>query len=156
MTNLDVFGNPINKDYDNDCHDDPEGSLSNQDPEEARNLELIVLYGREKTGFSTNPNLEERPTSIVINGEKIVCTAQGGECRRYGEFYSPGLRDTGSWRTPIISAKCENSCPYKYLVCDGHNHTDEEDVFIFTPFPQYNKFRGEFTTYCKDLDRIKI
>ena len=144
---VDVFGYPIPE-------DDPR--LFDRDCESGRTMELMVLYGGPKVGMMTNPDSYKRPNHIVINGEKVVCRAQGGECRQYGEFYSPGLRDPDSWRTPIISHKCEDRCPYKYLVCDEHDHSTDEDVGVFIPYPHYNKFQGQFTRYCRDFDRIHI
>jgi len=142
---LDVFGNPI---------EEVTSPSLGENREEAHTMELLVLYGGQKVGMMTNPDRADRPNFVQTNGEKIVCLAQGGECRQYGEFYTPGMNDAGSWKTPIISHKCEDRCPYKYLVCDGHDHAPEEDVDIFIPFLQYNKFRGQYKTYCKDFDRI--
>ena len=136
--NLDEYGFPI------------------RDREQAREMESLVLCGGHEVGMMTNPDRENRPNFIEINGEKVICRAQGGECRQYGEFYSPGLRDPDSWRTPIISHKCEDRCPYKYLVCDEHDHSTDEDVGVFIPYPHYNKFHGQFTRYCRDFDRIHI
>ncbi|MCK5012196.1 MAG: hypothetical protein KAS66_00090 [Candidatus Omnitrophica bacterium] len=144
--NVDVFGYPISK-------DDPR--LFDRDCEDARAVELMVLYGGPKVGMMTNPDSYKRPNHIMINGEKVVCRAQGGECRQYGEFYSPVPSETGSWKTPVISHRCPDSCPYKYLVCDGHDHSPNEDVGIFIPYPHYNKFCGQYTRYCRDFDRIR-
>ena len=115
----------------------------------------MVLTGGYKVGISTNPKREDRPNFIEINGEKVVCLAQGGECRQPGEFYSlMGLNDPRSWETPIISLKCTNECPNKWIVCEGHDHSnDGVRVFIINPYR--NKFSGQFTRFCKDFDLIK-
>ena len=127
-----------------------------RDREQAREMESLVLYGGHEIGMMTNPDREHQPNFIVINDEKVVCRAQGGECRHQSEFYSPGLRTPESWRTPVISYSCPDSCPYKCLVCDEHDHNPDEDVDVFIPFPQYNKFQGQFTRYCRDFERIHL
>jgi len=123
--------------------------------EEASLMAAIVLTGGFDAGISTNPDINNRPSFIEINDEKVVCTAQGGECRHYGEFYtSGGLQDPASWKTPIINKSCPNTCPYKHLVCDNHDHTGS-DIRVFKPYRQYNKFAGQFETYCKDFSLIE-
>lgn len=109
-----------------------------------------VLFGGFDAGMSTNPDTKTRPHFIIVDGEKLVCLAKGGECRERDEFYTMGMRDSKSWKTPIIAKECSDRCPYKYSVCEGHDHS-EDDVFVFTPYPEYNKFRGEFVTYCKNF-----
>ena len=126
-----------------------------RDREQAREMELLVLYGGPEVGMMTNPDRENRPNFIEVNGEKVVCRAQGGECRYQSEFYSPGLRTPESWRTPVIRYSCPDDCPYKCLVCDDHNHSPGEDIDVFIPYPHYNKFQGQFTRYCRDFDRIR-
>ena len=116
----------------------------------------MVLNGGFDVGMSTNPDTKNRPHFIEICGEKVVCLAKGGECRTYGEFYTVGgLRDSQSWKTPVISKSCPDKCPYKYLVCENHDHSND-DAFVFQPYPEYNKFRGEFSVYCKDFSRINL
>ncbi|MCK4665887.1 hypothetical protein KAU33_04015 [Candidatus Dependentiae bacterium] len=130
-------------------HNEPQRS------EEALMMNALVIFGGEKVGMMTNPDLKNRPNFIEINGEKVVCLAQGGECRQHGQFYfSGGLNNPDSWKTPIISRGCEDRCPYKYLVCNGHDHAHDDGVDVFIPYPQYNKFCGEFERYCKDFKRI--
>lgn len=60
----------------------------------------VVLRGGPQAGFLTNPGERDRQNFIEINGEKIVCTAQGGECRSNPNYDAPGLRDAKSWKTP--------------------------------------------------------
>lgn len=118
-------------------------------------MSKMVLIGGYEVGMSTNPKRKDRPNFIVINGEKVVCLAQGGECRQPGEFYSlMGLNDPKSWETPIISLNCTNECPNKWIVCEGHDHGND-DVHVFIINPYRNKFSGQFTRFCKDFDLIK-
>lgn len=120
-------------------------------------MAAVILLGGFEVGISTNSDSGKRPNFITVNGEKVVCTAQGGECRVYGEFYTMGgLRDSDSWKTPIISKTCPNNCPYKCIVCDDHEHGDDENVGVFIPYPERNKFRGQFTRYCEDFERLEI
>ena len=117
---------------------------------------LMTLMGGSDVGFNMNPNAKNRPTFIEINNEKIVCMAQAGECRFQGQYYTGSLEDADSWVTPIISESCPDECWYKYLVCDEHKHTndEEEDIGKITYYPERNKFRGQFISYCKDFERI--
>jgi hypothetical protein len=119
-----------------------------------RVIQEMVLFGGPQVGFMTNPESHNRQPWIEVNGEKVVCTAQGGECRYNPRYYSPGLRDAKSWTTPIIDHSCPNECPFKSLVCDNHAHADEENVRTFFPYPQYNKFHGQFRGYCRCTDRL--
>ena len=100
----------------------------------ARIMQKMVLFGGDEVGFNMNPEAKNRPNFINVNGEKVVCLAQGGECRVYGEFYGAGgLNNADSWKTPIISESCPNECPYKYLVCDDHEEgSHKEDIFQIT------------------------
>lgn len=117
---------------------------------------LVTLMGGSDVGFNMNPDAKNKPTFIEINGEKVVCMAQAGECRHYGQYYTGSLNDSDSWVTPIISESCPDKCWYKYLVCDEHKHTndEEEDIGKITYYPERNKFRGQFTSYCKDFEKI--
>lgn len=54
-------------------------------------------------------------------------------------------------KPPIIDIDCPNTCPYKVLVCDDH---PEDCEGSFTPYAQYNKFRGQFQSFCKNFDRL--
>jgi len=113
-------------------------------------MNMMVIFGGPTVGFSTNPETEKRPCFIEINGEKIVCIAQGGECRYNYKYYSPGLNDSKSWTTPIIDKDCPTECCYKVLVCDGHDEKCEGSV---TYYPHYNKFRGQYKRYCRNFDK---
>ena len=132
---------------------DPDG-FPIRDRGQAREMELLVLCGGHEVGMMTNPDREHQPNHITINDEKVVCRAQGGECRFQGEFYSPGMRTPESWKTPVIRYSCPDRCPYKCLVCDDHDHRPGEDVNVFIPYPHYNKFHGQFTRYCRDFSKI--
>lgn len=112
-----------------------------------------VLLGGPQVGFSANPDMKNRPSFIVVNNEKVVCTAQGGECRHNENYYTPGMRDEKSWTTPIIDETCPNCCGYKMLVCD--NHPKGECKTRIEYFPEWNKFRGEFTAYCREFKRLE-
>jgi len=119
--------------------------------EEANLLAAMVLQDLTgRAGFLTNPD-KDRPHVLETGGEKLVCLAKGGECRHYGEFYTGSLNSKESWATPIISEGCPNRCPYKYLVCDGATHEGHDYVEYY---PEYNKYRGEFTRYCKHFEII--
>src|SRR3989338_1143613 len=97
---------------------------------------MILLSGDPRVGFLTNPESRNKPNHIEVNGEKIVCLAQGGECRHNPEYYSPRLEDRKSWTTPIIDETCPNECWYKMLVCDNH---PKDCPTSRTYYPQYNK-----------------
>ena len=125
------------------CNDDSERDA-------AMLMNEMVLFGGPDVGFNTNPETEKRSCFIEIGGEKIVCIAQGGECRYNYKYYSPGLNDRKSWTTPIIDEDCPDRCCYKVLVCDGHYEKCEGSV---TYYPHYNKFRGQFVRYCRNLDK---
>ena len=155
-TMLEIRGHEeaMDKDDEHWRNNDPELSKPRR-KEQAFIMNALVLSGGFDVGMKTNPDLKNRPSFIEINGEKVVCLAQGGECRQSGQFYFPGgLNNPDSWKTPIISRGCDDRCPYKYLVCDGHDHSDDDSVKVFIPYPDYNKFRGEFERYCKDFSRI--
>lgn len=55
-------------------------NMDNMD-EDAKMLAAITLMGGCQVGFNTNPETKTRDCFIEIKGEKIVCIAQGGECR---------------------------------------------------------------------------
>lgn len=125
------------------------------DEEAARVMTKMVLFGGHDVGIMTNPDLKNRLNYVEINGERVVCLAQAGECRVSGQFYSiSGLSNPDNWKTPVASESCPDECPKKYLVCDGHNHEEDSDVGIFIINPDRNKFAGQFTRFCKDFDRI--
>jgi len=65
-------------------------------------LRNIVLFGGPKVGFSTNPDTKKHLGYIEINGEKIVCLAQGGECRYNSKFYTPGLNDEKIFKKTVL------------------------------------------------------
>jgi hypothetical protein len=116
---------------------------------------MIVFGGVSGVGYMTNPDTKNRPSFIEVNGQKVVCTAQGGECRYNHRYYSPGMHDSKSWTTPIIDRSCPNECGYKMLVCDEHgDHKNCNHSRNF--YPQYNKFRGEFSWYCRTLELLEI
>jgi hypothetical protein len=111
----------------------------------------VVLFGGPQVGFNTNPETKTRKCFIEVDGQKLVCLAQGGECRYNHEYYSPGLSDAKSWRTPIIDENCPNQCCYKVIVCDDHGDKCEGSI---TYYPQYNKFRGLYNKYCRNFDKF--
>jgi hypothetical protein len=113
-------------------------------------MNAMTLFGGCNVGFNTNPETEKRDCFMVVGGEKIVCLAQGGECRYNYRFYSPGLNDMKSWTTPIVDEDCPDRCCYKVLVCDNHDEKCEGSI---TYYPHYNKFRGQFKRYCRNLDK---
>lgn len=122
--------------------------------EDAEIITKLVLFGGHQAGFKTNRNSEKVPCFIEVGGQKIVCIAQGGECRYNSHYYSPGLSDTKSWTTPIIDEDCPDRCCYKVLVCDNHGDKCEGSVEYY---PQYNKFAGLYRKYCRNFDKyIKI
>lgn len=112
-------------------------------------MNKMVLFGGCDVGFSTNPKTEKEPCFIEVCGQKIVCLAQGGECRSNYRYYSPGLNDRKSWATPIIDEDCPDTCHYKVLVCDNHDEKCEGSIIYY---PHYNKFRGQFKRYCRNFD----
>ncbi len=109
-------------------------------------MRLMALTGDDRVGHNMNPDISMRPSFIEIFGEKIVCLAKGGECRLNNKYYTLGMNDTKSWTTPIIEVVCPHNCPYREHVHDNHIG---ECKNVFKPFPHYNKFRGEFESYCK-------
>lgn len=111
----------------------------------------IVLFGGPQAGFNTNPETKTRKCFIEINGQKLVCVAQGGECRYNYKYYSPGMRDAKSWGTPIVDDDCPDRCGYKMLVCDEHGEKCEGSIEYY---PHYNKFRGLFRKYCRNFDKF--
>ncbi len=113
-------------------------------------LQKMVLFGGCQVGFNTNPRNGIDPSFIEVNGEKIVCIAQGGECRYNHKYYSSGLNDMKSWTTPIIDKSCPNQCCYKVIVCDNHNENCEGSIRYY---PQYNKFNGQFKRYCRNFEK---
>lgn len=116
-------------------------------------LQRMFLFGGPQVGFLTNPETKNKPSFILVNDEKVVCTAQGGECRNNSNYYTPGLRDIKSWTTPIIDETCPNNCPYKMLVCD--EHATGECKTTYAPYPEWNKFRGQFARYCREFSRLE-
>lgn len=125
-----------------------DGGMS--DREVANLMTKIVLFGGPQTGFNTNPETNKRSCFIEVDGEKIVCLAQGGECRYNHKYYSPGLSDTKSWTTPIIDEDCPDQCCFKSLVCDNHPEKCEGST---TYYPEYNKFRGQYKRYCRNFEK---
>lgn len=118
-----------------------------------KDVEIIagsVLFGGCQVGFNTNPESKTRPCFIEVDGQKIVCLAQGGECRYNSDYYSPGMNDAKSWTTPIIDESCPDQCCYKVLVCDDHGDKCEESIEYY---PQYNKFAGLYRRYCRNFDK---
>jgi hypothetical protein len=111
----------------------------------------VVLFGGPQAGFNTNPETKIRPCYIEINGEKLVCLAQGGECRYNYKYYTPGMGDAKSWRTPIIDEDCPDRCGYKAIVCDNHEEKCEGSIEYY---PHYNKFRGQFKKYCWNFEKF--
>lgn len=125
----------------------------NKDVENAEDADIIagvILYGGHQAGFKTNRNSEKVPCFIEVGGQRIVCIAQGGECRYNSDYYSPGLRDTKSWTTPIVDESCPDQCCYKVLVCDEHGDKCEGSIEYY---PQYNKFAGLYRKYCRNFDK---
>lgn len=127
--------------------------------EEAGIMAAAVIFGGSQAGFSTNPDINKGNVKpfIEINGEKLVCIAQGGECRYNHKFYSLGLNDTKSWTTPIIDESCPNRCYYKVIVCDDHEkRTGQKCEGSIEYYPWYNKFNGLFGKYCRNFDKFGI
>lgn len=120
--------------------------------DDARLMERIVLFGGPQAGFNTNlGETEVEKPFMEVNGQKLVCVAQGGECRYNHRYYSPGMGDAKSWRTPIINHDCPDRCGYKMLVCDEHGEKCEGSIEYY---PHYNKFRGLFKKYCRNFDKF--
>jgi hypothetical protein len=134
----------------NDSNNDEECGSIDREKEAALMMNAMTIFGGPAVGFNTNPETEKRPCFMVVNGEKIVCLAQGGECRYNYKYYSPGLNDRKSWTTPIVDIDCPDMCCYKSLVCDDHDEKCEGSI---TYYPHYNKFRGQFKRYCRNLDK---
>lgn len=114
--------------------------------------QMILLTGDPRVGYLTNPDTRNSPNFIEVNGEKIVCVAQGGECRFNPKFYTPGMNDAKSWATPIVEETCPNKCPYKRIVCDDHPEGGCPSCAKY--YPEYNKFRGQFAKYCREFSRL--
>jgi hypothetical protein len=122
--------------------------------EDAKLISNTILFGNDsRAGFLTNPKTKDIPSFIEVNGEKIVCLAKGGECRYNSRYYGRGLNSIEGWTTPIIDKDCPDRCAYKVLVCD--NHPKGECESSITYYPQYNKFRGEFKSYCKEFSKLE-
>lgn len=119
--------------------------------DDAKIMTGVVLFGGSQAGFIINSDTKTKPCFIEVEGQKLVCVAQGGECRYNHKYYSPGLNDAKSWRTPIIDEDCPDQCGYKVLVCDEHGEKCEGSI---TYYPAYNKFRGQFRKYCRNLDKF--
>jgi len=120
--------------------------------DDAAIMAKLILYRGVEVGFRTNPNMKNSEPFIEVNGEKVVCIAQGGECRYNHRYYSPGLSDAKSWTTPIIDKSCPDQCCYKVLVCDNHGGKCESSIEYY---PQYNKFAWLYKKYCRELDKLK-
>lgn len=129
---------------------DDRDEVRDSEEDAAMMMNVMTIFGGPAVGFNTNPETEKRPCFIEIGGEKIVCIAQGGECRYNHKFYSSGLNDRKSWTTPIVDEDCPDRCCYKVLVCDNHDEKCEGSV---TYYPQYNKFRGQYKRYCRNFDK---
>ena len=114
--------------------------------------DIVVFSGVPEVGYLTNLETRNHPGFIEKNGEKLVCLAQGGECRYNPKFYSIGMRDAKSWKTPIIQEDCPDRCNYKALVCDDHPKKCKGSI---TYYLEYNKFRGQFLKYCRNFDKLK-
>lgn len=127
------------------------GNLISGMDDDAALMNKMIIFGGSQAGFNTNPETEKRQCFIEVNGQKIVCLAQGGECRYNHNYYSPGLSDKKSWTTPIIDESCRDECPYKVLVCDDHDEKCEHSIIYY---PQYNKFCGQFKRYCRNFDKF--
>ncbi len=124
--------------------------------DEASLLQQMVVFGGDpRVGFLTNPETKDHPGFIEVNGEKVVCTAKGGECRQNSKYYTTGLGDAKSWRTPIIDETCPNNCWFKYLVHDNHDET-MACPSCTTPYPEHNKFRGQFDSFCMNYDLLEV
>ncbi len=140
----------IKKGDGNNYEDYEERDSRDDEKDAALMMNALTIFGGPAVGFNTNPKTKKRQCFIEVNGEKIVCIAQGGECRYNHKYYSPGLNDRKSWTTPIIDEDCPDRCCYKVLVCDSHDDKCENSI---TYYPQYNKFRGQFKRYCRNLDK---
>lgn len=121
--------------------------------DDAKIMAALTLLGGHQVGFNTNHETETKPCFIEIKGEKLVCIAQGGECRYNHKYYTPGMGDAKSWKTPIIDEDCPNRCCYKVIVCDNHEEKCEGSIEYY---PHYNKFRGLFRKYCRNFDKFGI
>jgi len=119
-------------------------------------MNAVILSGGHRAGFNTNPEADKRTCFIMINGEKLVCVAQGGECRYNHRFYTPGLNDTKSWTTPIIDETCPNRCGYKMIVCDDHGKDGQNCEGSIEYYSHYNKFIGVFKKYCRNFGKFGI
>lgn len=142
-----------------DDNDKPSGGMDLG----AATMMLMILdghaSGRPEVGFMTNPDAKNRPHFIEVNGEKVVCLAQGGECRfnkKYYDLWGGGLNSAKSWVTPVIDETCPDECRWgKYLVCEGHP-TEPECPQKRRFYPRYNKYRGEFEWYCQNYALLKV
>ncbi len=140
-----------NKHEDDDInHYNGDDNVGNSEKDDSMIMNAMVIFGEPVVGFNTNPEANKRPCFIEVNGEKIVCIAQGGECRYNHNYYSPGLNDRKSWTTPIVEKSCPDACCYKVIVCDDHDEKCEGSIRYY---PEYNKFRGQFSKYCRNFDK---
>lgn len=124
-------------------------------PKDSKSVQLlrnIVLAGYPTAGFLTNPNARGKPSYIEVGEEKIVCLAQGGECRYNSNFCTPTMDQLHDWTTPVIDETCPNECIFKMLVCDGHATKCPSRREYNLAF---NKYRGQFTRYCREFSRIE-
>lgn len=113
---------------------------------------MILFGGDSRVGYLTNPKNADKSPFITVNGEKVVCTAKGGECRFNFKYYGSGSNDPNFWKTPLINNTCPNQCPYKMIVCDDHKPRCEGSVEYY---PEYNKFLGLFGRYCRNLSKLE-
>jgi len=116
-------------------------------------LRNMILFGGSQVGYATNPDTDKVPCFIKVGDEKLVCLAQGGECRYNHRYYSPGLNDRKSWTTPIIDESCPDQCCFKVIVCDDHPDDCEGSIRYY---PEHNKYCGLFARYCRNFDKIKV
>jgi len=112
----------------------------------------IIFAGGPQAGFLTNPESKNLQNYIEVNEEKIVCLAQGGECRYNPKYFTPEMNDVKSWTTPIIDELCPDECIFKMLVCDNHPENCKGSSSYNS---QYNKFRGQFHRYCRNFSKLE-
>ena len=143
IINIDDEGNEIGRAISNRIHERDGADL----------LRNMILFGGSKVGYATNPDTDKKPCFIEVGGEKLVCLAQGGECRYNDKFYSWGLNDMKSWTTPIIDESCPDQCCFKVIVCDNHPEDCEGSIRYY---PEHNKYCGLYTRYCRNFDKIKV
>jgi hypothetical protein len=131
--------------------DDDDDNKRNDESDVGLLMNNMVIFGGCEVGYNTNPKTEKESCFIEVGGQKIVCLAQGGECRYNHNYFSWSLNDKKSWTTPIIAECCPDTCSYKVLVCDDHDEKCEGSIRYH---PQYNKFYGQFKRYCRNFDKF--